>query len=394
MSVKANITPKVLLWARDTAGYSVDEIAAKLNRKRVSSATIEAWEAGKDKPTYAQLEKLAEYYKRPIAVFYFPTPPREENINIKFRSLPRDHSLSLSPRMRYLVRKALVKQIDLYDLHWDAVPEYIQTFRDKIPDSDLHNARAVAYRVRDIIGISLEKQFSWHDADDALQQWRSALENIGIWVFKDSFKDDNYSGFCLDDTHFPVIYINNSMAKERQIFTLFHELAHLILRKSGVDFRRNIENELFDRYRVEEVFCNAFAGAFLVPDDSINIYREPDDTEIIDYAKRYNVSRQVILRKYLDRKLISKSFYDEKIGAWKDNWENSGRVHKGSDENKTGGGNYYATQKSYLGNKYMRLVYSQYYSQRIDQYQLADYLGVKIPSLATLEGFMHQGSEG
>ncbi len=391
MSVRANITPEVLLWARDTAGYSVDEVATKLKRKSVTSATIEAWETGKKKPTYAQLEKLAEYYNRPIAVFYFPEPPQEEDIGEKFRSLPRDYSLS--PVMRYLVRKASVKQLDLYELHGDAVPEHMQIIRDKITGSDLNDAKAVARQVRDIIGISLEKQLRWQDADDAMKQWRSALENIGIWVFKDAFKDNRYSGFCLDDTHFPVIYINNSMAKERQIFTLFHELAHLISEKSGVDFRQNVENELFDRYRAGEVFCNAFAGALLVPDDGLGISRQPDDTEIIHYAKKYHVSRQVILRKYLDRNLITNNFYDEKILAWEDDWKNKGRVHEGSGENKTGGGNYYATQKSYLGNKYMRLVFSQYYSQRINQYQLADYLGVKIPSLATLEGVMHQGSE-
>jgi hypothetical protein len=36
---------------------------------------VEAWEAGESAPTYPQLEKLAyQIYKRPLAVFFLPTP--------------------------------------------------------------------------------------------------------------------------------------------------------------------------------------------------------------------------------------------------------------------------------------------------------------------------------
>ncbi len=154
-----------------------------------------------------------------------------------------------------------------------------------------------------------------------MKQWREALENKGYWVFKDSFQNEKISGFCLHDEHFPLIYINNSILKQRQIFTLFHELAHLILGKGGISFRKNIESDLTGKYREEEVFCNAFASAFLVPDNSLNISGKPTDREISKHANKYNVSREVILRKYLDRKLINKEFYDEKVNIWRENWE-------------------------------------------------------------------------
>lgn len=37
------------------------------------------------------------------------------------------------------------------------------------------------------------------------------------------------------DKVFPLIIVNNSMAKTRQIFTLFHELGHLLFETSGID---------------------------------------------------------------------------------------------------------------------------------------------------------------
>ena len=393
MVIKAHITPEVLSWARDSAGYSVDEVVKKLNLKRVSSATIEAWERGEYKPTYAQLERLAEYYKRPIAVFYFPSPPEEDHIDKKFRSLPEFYLQNLSPSIRYIVKTALARQLDLYELHRDAASENIQTFKNNIADVG-YNITKLASRVRDIISIPLNTQHGWKGPDEAMEQWRSALEGMGIWVFKDAFKDKNYSGFFLDDQHFPVMYVNSSTAKQRQIFTLFHELAHLILGKGGVSFRDNVENEFDGEYKREEIFCNAFAGEFLVPDSSLSISREPDDIEIEEYAKQYKVGREVILRKCLDKNLINQEVYNEKVHNWKIQWEedqekqNQEKQKQGNK--KKGGPNYYLTKKSHLGNKYLNLAFSEYYKQRINDYQLSDYLGVGVKHLATFEGYMYQ----
>ncbi len=267
--------------------------------------------------------------------------------------------------------------------------ENIQIFKNNIANVG-HNITELASRVRDIIGIPLDTQRNWKNSDEAMKQWRSALEGMGIWVFKDAFKNKNYSGFCLDDQHFPVIYINSSTRKQRQIFTLFHELAHLILGKGGVSFWDNMENTFVGKYKSEEKFCNAFAGEFLVPDSSLSISGKPDEIEIEKYAEQYKVSREVILRKYLDKNLINQKFYNEKVHLWKIQWEEKQGKQK-QHTKKKGGPTYYLTKKSHLGNKYLDLVFSEYYKQRINQYQLSDYLGVKIKSLATLEGYMHQG---
>ena len=92
MSVKAAITPTMLTWARESAGYSVDTIAEKLNRKSVLPETVQAWEGGGEQPTYAQLKEIARICKRPIAIFYFPAPPDEETLGEKFRSLLENYT--------------------------------------------------------------------------------------------------------------------------------------------------------------------------------------------------------------------------------------------------------------------------------------------------------------
>ena len=75
----------------------------------------------------------------------------------------------------------------------------------------------------------------WRKDDTALTAWRSAFYRVGVTVFKDAFGADEFCGFSLYDEEFPVIYVNNSNAKTRQTFTLFHELAHLLQSTSGVD---------------------------------------------------------------------------------------------------------------------------------------------------------------
>ena len=62
------VTPAVITWARERAGFSIIEASEDFRK-------IEAWEAGESFPTYPQLEQLAKKFKLPIAVFFFPAPP-------------------------------------------------------------------------------------------------------------------------------------------------------------------------------------------------------------------------------------------------------------------------------------------------------------------------------
>ncbi|MEZ5578788.1 MAG: ImmA/IrrE family metallo-endopeptidase [Candidatus Competibacteraceae bacterium] len=76
---------------------------------------------------------------------------------------------------------------------------------------------------------------------------------------------DGYFGFCLDDSQFPIIYVNNSSTKTRQIFTLFHELGHLIFQTSGIDrIDDQILPQLTNYNRKIEITCNGLAACILV----------------------------------------------------------------------------------------------------------------------------------
>ena len=151
--------------------------------------------------------------------------------------------------------------------------------------------------VRDYLGVTLNDQLALGSTENAFKEWRINLEELGLFVFKDAFKADEFSGFCLYDEKFPIIYVNNSKSFARQIFTLFHELAHILFKTGGVDthIEDYIDHLQGDNKQIE-IVCNRFAGEFLVPSsDFVNRAMSYDVNEsyICELSDLYNVSREV-----------------------------------------------------------------------------------------------------
>ncbi len=381
MSEQIPVNHKVLRWARETGGFDIDDVVIKLKRKRITSETVASWEKGTASPTYAQLEQLAyKIYKRPLALFFFPEPPEEETPTQSFRTLPQEEIDLLEPRLLYLVRQAKVMQENLRELFDGVNPAKKQVCSDiTIHRSD--TLSDIAKAVREYLGVWLNKQYALPTNDKAFKYWRNVLEKHGVFVFKDAFKDDECSGFCLYDNVFPIIYINNSQPKIRQIFTLFHELAHLLFKTGGIDLRHDdfVQRMKGSNKRVE-ILCNQFAGEFLVPTADIKPQIRNltiNENLLIQLAKKYSVSREVILRKCLDLNHITKAFYEATVKEW--NEERLTRGRSGS------GGNYYYTKGAYLGDNYIDTAFNRYYQKRISIDQLANYLRVKVKSVAGME---------
>lgn len=376
------VNPKIIQWARERARYSLESVALKF-KKDVS--VIEKWESGEDFPTYSQLEKLAEIYKRPLALFFFPEPPLEAEEKQEFRTLPDFEIENLAADTIYALRQAKAMQLSLQEINNGINPSTKKIFQD-IAVSSSDDLRILAEQIRNYLNVTLEEQLTWNDQETALKKWRSAVEEAGIFIFKRSFKQREISGFCLIDIEFPIIYINNSTEKSRQIFTIFHELAHILLQTNGITKSDDrYINSLQGENKYIEIFCNKFAAEFLLPNHVFSeIIRETivnvnDNDKIISkISSDYKVSREVVLRKLLDNNLISQKEYTLKVREWY-----SEQVGKSQDKNKKSGGDYYASQATYLGENYLKLVFKKYYQGQYDIERVADYLNIK--KVATVE---------
>ena len=379
MKNPALITPSVMKWARETAGMSVEDAVARFAKsvaKSITVQTVKNWESGKGAPTYRQLEKVARVYQRPLICFYFPKPPKEEPIEKKFRTLPKERAKALPPEIRFLVRIADVFRLNLYELHEEKNPSPHKIF-DDIRISPSHDMKKAAAKVRRYLNLP-ESQKS-KNAEEAFEARRDCLEKHGISVFKEPFKNDKFSGFCLHDPQFPIIYINSSTAKSRQSFTLFHELAHILMRKNGFDFRGDTV------HTAEEAACNRFAGEVLAPEADIKKYLPSsgalkDDT-IESLADQYRVSRAVILRQLRDINFIDHKFFDKKIAQLRKNRKKSPKSES------SGFGTYADKLCSYRSKSYTQAVCLQYRRHLIDRHELADYLHITMKHVDDIVDF-------
>lgn len=371
-----SINPQILVWCRNASGISLEEASNKFGEEKISS-----WESGADFPTYNQLQQLCDFYRKPIAVCFFPEPPAYKSLPASFRTIPTIIQGSLlNHNIVKFIDEARVMQLNLYELNENNNIAYSffasHNFSTVLPK--------MAKELRQFLNVSLSQQKRIKKSSEHFEFWREKFSELGIYVFKNALGDNNISGFCLYDEVFPVIYINNSLSFTRQIFTLFHELCHIIFKTSGIDVLNDCtyHNSLAATDLEIERACNAFAGAFLVPDDDFAKQtrgKTPTEKCVSDLATLYGVSREVILRKFLDAHCITPDEYVERSAQYTQDYF---RTQQKSSNNETRG-NYYNTQASYKGTQYTELVFNRYYANRITLTQAAQYMNMKIPSIKT-----------
>jgi transcriptional regulator with XRE-family HTH domain len=118
-SFEVFVNPDIIRWARESSGYSIEEIAKKL---KISVENYIKIERGEKKPTFKQIEKLSHYFKRPISAFLLSDVPKEKSITASFRIFPKGEK-GISKELILAIRKAryyqsIVKEL-ITDLNLD-----------------------------------------------------------------------------------------------------------------------------------------------------------------------------------------------------------------------------------------------------------------------------------
>jgi Zn-dependent peptidase ImmA (M78 family) len=307
-SIPALVEPKLLRWTRENSGIAFDTIEARIG---VDESTVKKWEAGHGNPTMAQLRKLGELYKFPIAVFYLSEPPEDSTRMEDFRRLPSKQSSTFSPQLRLLIRQTRYRQDWLRDFRLDSDFHEIKFVGSQ---SEHANSTELGKSIRATLGISIDEQRSWISRDAAFGAWLQRVEAIGICVFQPSeIEVEEMRGFALPDPIAPVVVINSNDFRSSRIFTLLHEVAHVALGQPGISnmvFRGGKEQQI-------EVLCNAAAAEALVPSGDfksmVKKSREiQSDATIQLLATHYRVSEEVIVRRMYDLDFVSRSFYESK----------------------------------------------------------------------------------
>ena len=169
--VEALVTPSVIKWAREQAKMSIDEAARKIKR---SPADIQAWENGTLRPSIAQARKASEVYRRPLAVFYLPEPPKDFRTLRDFRTLPNNNLREYSSELALLIRTAEYRQEWTREHLLDEGEEPLSF----VGSASLNeNPRDVARDILETLQLSPQDQQECNTRQGALRLWLEKAES-------------------------------------------------------------------------------------------------------------------------------------------------------------------------------------------------------------------------
>lgn len=389
---RAIIRPELVRWARESAGFSPDESADRL---KIDRELYAGWEDGSEAPSIPQLRNLAELFKRPLAVFYLPEPPQGFQVMRDLRRLPGVGFRRFPPELQLEIRQASERRELAIELAED-IGEEIPTFN--LTASIKENTEEVGQRIREALDIRTDTQRVWRDGEGraSLNGWRARIEGLGVLVFQTTkVSSETASGFAMWHKQLPVIAVNKKDTPTRRTFSLLHELAHLMVRVSGVseletDVARPAEDQVI------EVFCNSVAAAALMPASDFAL--DPriasmggtsvkwSDTTIADVARSFGTSREAVVRRLLELGLTTDHFYRAKRAQYAAEYqaivERQRQKLQNADSIRR---NMPQEALSNFGRPFVGMVLGNYYQDRISLNEVSGYLGLKAKHLAKLE---------
>ena len=288
--IKTN--PEVLETIRDTSGYTIDEVAKKL---KTTAEKIEEIEKGLASFTLTQIKKLANIYHRPLAAFFTDTLPKipaipDYRINREKRLTPQVYTAGR--RAYYLINK--LAELTNRKSQIPVFPETLKT-------SEL------VYKFREYLKLELLKT---KKSKELLAYYKQVLEEkLLILIIELPLKADDVRGFSIS-SDISGIVLNEEDKPQIKLFSLFHEVYHLIKRTSGI-----CSIEIEQKGEGIEPRCDSFSAEFLVPladfKKELKSFSQLDESVISELSNIYGVSKQVIMLRLLWSRYITNERYNQ-----------------------------------------------------------------------------------
>lgn len=374
----AYINNEMLKWARKETPLEIEDVSARL--KEITEEEIKKWELGEELPSITNAKRMAQLYDIPFAALYLTElPPATKIEYIDRRTFSTSElegiSYELWKEIRYFksCRENMLSMIDS-----EYTGANIPKFEKNI------NIENMAKEIREYLEIDTPLKNKTAFGGTAFNYFRKKFERKGILVFQISgIETKQIRGISLNYEIFPIIAVNKNDSERAKVFTMFHELVHLIRRTSAlcsIDFSETSDSE--------EKICDKIAGNILVPKDKIEILKltNIDNDKIDEIANKFGVSAFVILKRLYDEGKISYSFYTSKYEELYSNFmENKSMIEmsKKSSEIRIP---YHLKFISTNGNLFPATVINAYYEGRVSLGEVCRVLNVKTKQVQIIEG--------
>lgn len=376
MSKVTSVNMIRVLWCCNDRGITTSELA---NVLKIPKSKLDVILEGGEEFSVSQLKKIANYFNKGLLFFLETGPVDETRLRTSgFRTLSNEYP-HLDPKLKSLIERVERQRqvfLGLLETNDDAV-----SIDFNPPNIDGLDIKETAFATRNWLGLGNQLDFV---------SFRSAIERQGVLVFRSNGfpgkwqipSESDICGFSIFHKKYPIIFVRKQESENRQLFTLAHELGHLLLHSTG------FIDELADLYshKGKEKQANAFAGNLLVPYDFLNqidILNKPQSYEnydlwLKDFSKSWGVSVEVILRRLLDSRSIDKNEY-ESYRTWKGNVP---RIEKSSGSRKYR----FNEPKHIFGETFVRTVLDSLHARQINITRASSYLdNLKIADIHKLE---------
>jgi Zn-dependent peptidase ImmA (M78 family)/transcriptional regulator with XRE-family HTH domain len=345
--------PEVLIWARETAGLSVEAAAKKLG---VSVRRLSEFEAGEREPTRSQIVAMAKRYHRPLVAFYLPKRPNESERPPDFRTLPEHPPPGSEALVSALIRDVVSRQFliksALEEVEENKALPFVGSMRIA------NGIDPVVAALQNLLGVAREDFRAQSTADRAFLILRSAAERAGVFILLMGNLGTHHTdidvkffrGFALADAIAPLIVINEKDSRSAWSFTLLHELVHILIGETGISgYNGNAEIEKF---------CDSVAARFLLDPAELNQIDLRDNPSvrilserISEFSNTRNLSRKMVAYNLLQTNRISGAVYQQ-LGT---NFD-AERIRRKEEEDNEGGPNYYVVRRHRLGSGLINFV--------------------------------------
>jgi Zn-dependent peptidase ImmA (M78 family) len=362
------VNSNVLRWAREMSALSPNKTSEETG---IGLKRLLQLEKGQKQPALEELKAMSKTYKRTLATLLLDVPPKEKPLPKDRRTVNSEELNSFHFKTIMAVRKARALLNSYLELKTEfGITEKRIEFNASLHEPAINAARLVRKKLK------LHEVRQIKNINQALEAYIEKVESLGIAIFQLSLVQDKLRGFSILDEAMPVIAIKRSDPPTAKIFTLFHELGHIILGDDGIcdiNFNQNAQQV--------EKWCNSFAADALIPaeellneevvkDHSSSGKREWAKMDLVKIGNNFHAGPLAILRSLLELNLTSPEFYEEKHNAWNKPSFDRAKNPEGRNIPKE-------TIKE-KGRTYVSLAFKAYDQNRIDLKDLSDFLGVKL----------------
>lgn len=293
------INPKILRFMRESAGMSEDDIAKKLKLSKSKYLKIES---GELPISQSELVRLADIYKRPLIAFFSVDTTQNTEFPHDYR-LNRDKKIS--SEVFLAKRKALYLAEELRSITGRKTE--LPNINANISSIELANSVRKLLEVDyQIINEIVESKLK---DETVLSYYKSLIEEkFFIPVLEHPLKPSGVRAFSVYGD-ISVIVLNESDQNEVRLFSLFHELCHLLKRQDGIctiDIEKDKDNQPEERY------CDEFAAYLLMPEDIVkgSMQLPLSNLKQIDtLAKKFGVSKLVTLIRLKELNILNQPQY-------------------------------------------------------------------------------------